>query len=104
MGLAGGITEVKKIAAYAETYGLYVQPHRYGGPIATAASVQLDACITNFIIQEWHPYEPQGVYDLLVDPLEGQVENGRLVVPDRPGLGVTLNHEVLRRYPCIHIE
>ncbi|MBM3187706.1 MAG: hypothetical protein FJZ90_03185, partial [Chloroflexi bacterium] len=42
------ITETKKIAAYAETYGQSVQPHNCHGPIATAAAVQLDACLTNF--------------------------------------------------------
>jgi len=104
MGLAGGITEVKKIAAYAETYDLHVQPHNYAGPVNTAASVQLDACITNFIIQEWFPYHEQGILDLVEEAFEPQTTNSRLAIPDTPGLGVTLNDEVVSRYPTIHIE
>ena len=103
MGLAGGITEVKKIAAYAETYDLHIQPHNCAGPVATAASVQLDACITNFIIQEWFPYRDSAMYELVEEDFERQAVNSRFTIPDRPGLGVTLNEEVIARYPCTHI-
>mgnify|MGYP005849391781 FL=1 len=104
VGLAGGITEVKKIAAYAETYGLHVQPHNCHGPIATAAAVQLDACMTNFVIQELVPFRESVTYELVNEPLEPTVKDGRMPVPDRPGLGVTLNEELLVRCPRIHIE
>lgn len=95
--------ETKKIAAYAETYNLHVQPHNCAGPIATAASVQLDACITNFIIQEWFPYRPKEHYELVVQDLEHQAVDGYLEIPTAPGLGVELNEEVISRYPCIRI-
>ena len=49
---AGGILELKKIAAMAEAYYVSVQPHNSNGPISTVASLHLDACIPNFIIQE----------------------------------------------------
>jgi galactonate dehydratase len=103
LGLAGGISEVKKIAAQAETYGLHVQPHNCAGPICTAASVQLDACITNFIIQEWFPYRDQRHYDLVEEAFEPQTTNSEFTVPDKPGLGVTLNEEVVSRYLAAHI-
>ncbi|MFP3895857.1 MAG: mandelate racemase/muconate lactonizing enzyme family protein [Anaerolineales bacterium] len=104
MGLAGGITEVKKIAAQAEVYDLHIQPHNCAGPIATAASVQLDACITNFIIQEWFPYRDPRFYELVEEAFELQVEDSRFTVPDTPGLGVVLNEEVMETFSSIHIS
>ncbi len=103
LGLAGGIMETKKIAAHAETYHLHVQPHNCAGPIATAAAIQLDACITNFVIQEVFPYRPKEHYALVVQALEQQVVDGYLEIPTAPGLGVELNEEVISRYPRIHV-
>ncbi|HHX65731.1 MAG TPA: mandelate racemase/muconate lactonizing enzyme family protein, partial [Chloroflexi bacterium] len=104
LGLAGGISEVKKIAAMAETYNMHIQPHHCAGPISTAASIQIDACITNFIIQEWRPYAGQPVFDLAEDPMDTQAKDGYLTIPDKPGLGVTLNEEAIARYLAYHIE
>ena len=103
VGLAGGLTEAKKIAAYAETYDLHVQPHHCASPISTAASVQLDACITNFVIQEWRPYWESPIMDLVEEPLDTQAVAGYLTVPDKPGLGVTLNEDALSRYARIRL-
>jgi galactonate dehydratase len=103
IGLAGGISEAKKIATYGEVYGLHVQPHNCGGPISTAASVQLDACITNFIIQEWFPNRDSTFYDLVEDALEQHVTNSQFAIPNEPGLGINLNERAIARYPCIHV-
>jgi galactonate dehydratase len=103
VGLAGGITEVKKIAAYAETYDLHVQPHNCHGPIATAAAAQLDACMTNFIVQELVPFRDRIAYDIVNEPLELQVKDGHMPIPEGPGLGVTLNEDLAARCPRIHI-
>ncbi len=104
LGLAGGITETKKIAAYAETYNLHVQPHNCAGPIATAAAVQLDACMTNFIIQEWFPFHKDGRYDLVTQALEHQAEDGYFELTDAPGLGVELDEAVISKHDKILIE
>jgi len=104
IGLAGGITELKKIASFAETYDLHVQPHNCAGPIATAAAVQLDACITNFIIQEWFPYRDPRFYALVEEDLDTKAVNSYYTLPDKPGLGITLNEEVVSRYDCAHVE
>jgi len=104
VGLAGGITETKKIAAYAETYNLHVQPPNCAGPVATAAAVQLDACMTNFIIQEWFPYRGEEHYQLVKEALEPRVVNGYLEIPDGPGLGVVLNDEVVGQYSCLRVS
>jgi galactonate dehydratase len=104
VGLAGGISETKKIATYAETYNLHVQPHNCAGPVATAAAVQVDACIPNFIIQEWFPYRKPENYQLVKQALEPQMVEGYLPIPETPGLGVELNDEVISQYSCLRIE
>lgn len=103
VGLAGGITELKKIAAHAETYGLHVQPHNCHGPIATAAAVQVDACITNFITQELVPLRDQITFDIVEDPLEMTVVNSMMPIPTKPGLGVTLNEKLVARCPTLRL-
>jgi len=103
ISLAGGLTETKKIADYADTYGIQVQPHLCAGPVHTAACIQLDACLPNLAIQEWRPYAGDSVLDLVNEPLDDKAEHGYVKVPDRPGLGVTLNEDAARRYPRIVI-
>ena len=83
----GGIMEGKKIAAMADAYYLPVSFHNPFGPVATAAAVQLDACTTNFVMQElFCEYDVDYRFDLLDHAPRPQ--NGRYVVPDRPGFGV----------------
>lgn len=90
IGTVGGMMETKKIAAMAETYNMRVQPHLCAGPVATAAALQLDACIPNFLIQELYPFRVPEHFSLVDAPLEPQVKSGRVAIPDRPGLGVEL--------------
>ncbi|MFO7697518.1 MAG: enolase C-terminal domain-like protein [Anaerolineae bacterium] len=103
IGLAGGITELKKIAAYAETYDMHIQPHNCHGPIATAAAVQLDACISNFVIQETIPLRRAVAYELVNEPLEPQIRNSRMPVPTGSGLGVTLNERYVANCPVVRL-
>ncbi len=104
IGLAGGLTETKKIASYAETYNLVVAPHNCAGPVATAAAVQLDAVMTNFLIQEWFPYFSDEHYALVTNALERGAVDGYFVIPDTPGLGVELNEEVAKNLQAIVVE
>ena len=104
VGLTGGITETFKIAAYADLYNIPVQPHNCHGPIATAAAAQIDACIPNFVFQELVPFRERITYDFVNEPLELRVKDGRMPVPEGPGLGVTLNDELVARCPSIHID
>jgi galactonate dehydratase len=101
IGLAGGLTEVKKIADYADTYNIHIQPHNCIGPIATAVAIQLDAAIPNFIIQEWSPYRPSNIYNLVDNPLEHKVKNSYITVPDLPGLGVELVEDAVKKYSTV---
>jgi len=99
VGLAGGILESKKIAAIAEAHSLPVAPHNCNGPVATAATIQLDACTTNFLIQEVFPFDPPWHYDLVDEAYEKKIKNGYLEVPRRHGLGVELNHKEIAKHP-----
>ena len=93
---AGGISECKKIAALAEAYYVKVAPHNPQGPVATAAAAHLAMAIPNFHILEYvrqEPYRDQALREAWV------VEKGNLTVPDRLGLGVDLNEEVLLASP-----
>lgn len=94
-GTCGGIMETFRIASMAEAYQMRITPHNCGGPVLTAACVQLDACLNNFLLQEIFPYRPEIHYNIVENPLEYQIENGKLDIPDLPGLGVLLNHKVV---------
>ncbi len=93
IGNTGGIMEVKKIAAMAEVYNMRIQPHTCSSPVATAAALQLDACISNFIIQELYPYRIPEHFQIVDHAPEWDVRDGYLPIPDRPGLGVELVDE-----------
>jgi galactonate dehydratase len=93
---AGGILELKKIAAMAETYYVKVAPHNPNGPVATAASAHLAAAIPNFLILEFALNQP---HRDLSQSIGLNVEKGWLELPDRPGLGVELNEAEIAKYP-----
>jgi len=95
----GGIMEGKKIAAMADAYYIPVSFHNPFGPVATAAAVQLDACTTNFFMQEsFCEYDVDFRFDLV--EYAPRPENGHYVVPDRPGLGVgEFRPDVARAHP-----
>ena len=96
---AGGILELKKIAAMAESYYVAIQPHNSNGPIATLASLQLDACVPNLAIQEFfYPYL-EHYNEILTEPIE--YADGYLKVPTGPGLGSDINEDVITRRPPI---
>lgn len=96
--LAGGITQCKKIAGMAEAFQVGVAAHNPLGPVSTAACVQLDACIPNFIIQEYtgegEVFGRDWMKKTVKEPLK--IEKGHLLVPDKPGIGVELDEEVVR--------
>lgn len=103
LGNCGGITEGKKICDMARTYDVGVQPHICGGPIATAAALQLEAVIPNFIIHEQHQY---ALIDenIALCKYDYQPKNGYFDVPDRPGLGNELSEETLKNAYIVTID
>lgn len=98
---AGGIWETRKIAAMAEAYDVAVAPHCPLGPIALAASLQLDFCTPNAFIQEQsleiHYHQGStALIDYLADPGVFQYQSGFVNRPTTPGLGIEINEEKVR--------
>ncbi|MDY6817038.1 MAG: galactonate dehydratase [Halobacteriales archaeon] len=97
---AGGITEVRKIAAMAEAYDVTLAPHCPLGPIALAACLQLDGCTSNVLIQEQsldiHYNKTSDVLDYLEDPSVFEFEDGFVELPSGPGLGIEVDEAVVR--------
>lgn len=99
LGSCGGITECKKIASIAEGYYAQMAPHVWGGPVITAAALQIDASIPNFLIQE-SIFKGGGFFDeLVVEPFEWK--DGYYAVPKSPGIGVELNIAALEKYKAV---
>ncbi len=93
---AGGIFETRKIAAMAEAYSVSIAPHNAHGPIALAASLQIAACIPNFLMLE-HPGMPNKWdvgHGFLATPFN--ILEGYLDLPRTPGLGIEMNEEAIR--------
>jgi galactonate dehydratase len=97
LGHAGGILEVKKIAALAETYYAALAPHNPRGPGVTMASLHVAACTPNFLIQALVA-DDEVRAAMLVEPLT--VVDGYLPPPGAPGLGPRLDDALIARYPC----
>lgn len=97
---AGGILEVRKIAAMAEAYDVALAPHCPLGPIALAACLQVDACSPNAVIQEQslgiHYNEGSDLLDYLKDPRVFRYSDGYLELPEGPGLGIEVDEEKVR--------
>lgn len=98
VGNTGGILETKKIAAMAEAYNMRVAPHNCSSPICTAASLQVDACISNFYIQEVYPYRLPEHFAVVDRAPELEIRKSMMPIPARPGLGVQLVPERMRRF------
>jgi len=96
--MAGGLTHCKKIAALAEAHHVDVVPHNPLSPVSTAACIQLAACIPNFALQEYPRGEGEPPKSEIVSsPL--RLEDGFLIIPDAPGIGIELAPDAAERYP-----
>jgi D-galactarolactone cycloisomerase len=93
---AGGITEIRKITALAARHKVPVSFHTWGDGVALAASVHLSAALKDCIVMELdYTYNPLRE-ELLREPFK--VQNGFLVPPEKPGLGIELNPNALERF------
>ena len=97
LGRVGGILEAKKIAGMAEAHYAEIAPHLYCGPIEAAANIQLGTCSPNFLIQE--SIETFGGFhaEIVKEPL--QWDDGYIIPPTKPGLGIELDEEVAAQHP-----
>jgi len=95
---AGGLLEMKKIAAMADANYRVMAPHNSNGPVCTAASIHFGFCTTNFKVQE--------IFDDFVEPWVKEavpgvpnVVDGYVELPTAPGLGVSLNEDLIAEHP-----
>ena len=104
--MCGGITAGKKIAAMAEAHDIQIAFHNPLSPVNLAACLQLDACISNFAIQEY-PYDNSdlegfdGLRGSRVIPDLPVPVNGFIAIPGKPGLGIELPADLGTRYPRV---
>src|SRR3954453_4182755 len=98
---AGGISEVRRIAALAEAYDVALAPHCPLGPIALAASLQIAFATPNLLIQEQsvgiHYNAGNELLDYLVDPTPMHFQNGHAAPPAAPGLGIEIDAGAVER-------
>ncbi len=95
-----GITPLRRAAAVAETYYTAIAPHHTGGPIATAAALQLAASLPNFFIQEVPAVLDRETRQLRDDMVGGPIEaakDGYFTLNTKPGLGIRVNESLVRR-------
>ena len=98
----GGITPARKVATFAEIYGIRTAWHGPGdtSPVGHAANLHLDVWAPNFGIQEW--YLPSEIeYEMF--PGLPQVKDGYLYPNDRPGLGIEIDEKLAAKFPCEEI-
>ena len=95
LGRAGGIWEMKKVAAMAEAHNAQMAPHLYAGPVEWAANVHLAVSIPNILMCETieTPFHDQLIKGSI------RVENGFVTAPQAPGLGIEVDEELARAHP-----
>jgi len=105
---AGGFTECRKISALAQAWHMPIVPHVWGSGIGLAASLQFIASLPPAPLA-LNPIEPMLEYDqsdhpfrraLIYDALP--IQNGMVQIPDRPGLGIEINRDILKQYSQPH--
>jgi galactonate dehydratase len=97
--VAGGLFELKKIAAMAEAHYVTVAPHNPCGPVATAVNVHFAASTSNFNILEYIPDDSGVRNEVVKEPI--RLSKGYLEIPEKPGLGVELDEKAAARHPFV---
>ena len=106
LGRSGGILETKKIAAMAEAFNAQVAPHLYAGPVEWAANIQLAVNIPNHLITE--TIQTGGEFHLNLIKHSIKWEDGFILAPTEPGLGIEFDEELAKAHPYtgtgLHLE
>lgn len=93
---AGGITEIRKVANLAETYGVEIAPHQCSGPIGHVASLSAMAVCRNFLIQEWEAADDAVFQEMSKDTYPIQ-KDGSVTLSEASGLGLQIDFEEFTR-------
>jgi galactonate dehydratase len=96
----GGLTNTRRLAAWADVYNVLLAPHNVGGPVSTAAALHVAACTPNFMIQE-HFNDFADSWVKQAAPGVPEVIDGYFSLPTAPGLGVELNEAIFSEHPPI---
>jgi L-alanine-DL-glutamate epimerase-like enolase superfamily enzyme len=99
---SGALRETKRIADYADMFGIPAVLHFAGSPVGCMASVHLACTLKNFMVMENHAIDMPWWSDLVLGAPKPIVQQGYITVPDKPGLGIELNEPVIKehlRYP-----
>ncbi len=99
LGLGGGVTGVKKIAAIAESYHSALVTHNFLGPVLTAAACNIDTSIPNFLTQEYSMEDEQSFNAIFNSSWKR--DGGFIQVPEIPGIGIDLEAESLKSQPYV---
>jgi L-alanine-DL-glutamate epimerase-like enolase superfamily enzyme len=94
---SGGFSEGRRIAAYAQAHHRMVAPHAFAGAVLLVASLHFAAAISNGLLLEWDQNPNALRDDLLKEPLRLEPD-GTVKLPERPGLGIELDHAAVERY------
>ena len=97
IGLAGGFTHVKKIAAVAESFHIKIAPHHFLGPIANMANTHIAMATPNWDVNEFIPEAGTFKEDIVTNVSE--VKDGYFIPSDAPGLGIDINEEEMAKHP-----
>jgi len=93
-----GLWNGRKIADLADMHYVNLTLHNISSPLGTMAGVHLSAAIPNFLALEWHAASVPFFDDLVKDADGPLIRNGRIAVPDRPGLGISLDEDAAYKY------
>jgi galactonate dehydratase len=97
---AGGFLAMKRLAGWADAYSLLMAPHNVCGPVGTMANVHFAVATPNYkVLEHFNDFADAWVQELVDAPPTVDPADGCFAVPERPGLGVRLNHEACAKHP-----
>jgi len=96
----GGFLPMKRLAGWADAYGLLLAPHNVCGPVGTMANLHFAVATTNYQrLEHFNDFADEWVHELVDASPRVDPSDGCFGVPERPGLGLTLDHDACRRHP-----
>ena len=96
----GGLLAMKRLAGWADAYSLLMAPHNVCGPVGTMANLHFAVSTPNYkVLEHFNDFADPWVQDLVDHPPRVDESDGCFAVPERPGLGLRLNHEACARHP-----